>query len=230
MTNPIHPSLIQLATEIGGTVEGEELHYPTPPDAKVFISTEDGSEFFLASQVPLYAIKKGKPRRVRPGTKGEDIGWYYVTVSAEQLRTALDLALGLADSTEDELEFAYESILRDHCARNLDDIESGLKLYHQNGASGIEFPAGGRFIDILAIDSKGGFVVIEFKLSRGHERVIGQLLRYMGWIQQNLATSGQRVQGVIVARQITDDLRLAATTQKEIRLMEYDIRIKPKNA
>ncbi len=232
MKKPVHPSLTQLARQIGGTIEGEELHYPSP-DAKVFISTEDGSEFFLGSQIPLYAIKNNKPRRTRPGTKGEDVGWYYVTIPAEQLRTALDLALGLSDSAEDELEFAYESILRDHCARNLSklkEIEAGLNLYQQNGVTGIEFPAGGRFIDILAVDSTGGLVVFEFKLSRGHERVVGQLLRYMNWIQQHVAAPKQRVRGIIVARQITDDLRLATANQPAVRLMEYALHVTLKSA
>ncbi len=226
---PVHTSLTQLAHEIGGIIEGEELLYPSP-DTPVFISTEDGSKFFLASQIPLYTIKNGKPRRARLETKGEDAGWYYAAVPAEQLRKALDLALEQSDSIGDELEFAYESILRDHCARNLTKIEAGLKLYHKDGVTGVEFPAGGRFIDILAVDSIGRLVVFEFKLSRGHERVVGQLLRYMGWIQQHVAIPKQQVRGVIVARQITDDLRLAAASQPAVRLMEYALSVTLKDA
>jgi RecB family endonuclease NucS len=41
----------------------------------------------------------------------------------------------------------------------------------------LEFPAGDRYIDILAVDAQGSFVVIELKVSRGYDRVIGQLLR-----------------------------------------------------
>ena len=50
-------------------------------------------------------------------------------------------------------EFAYERDLRNYLAKNLSVLERGL-----------------RFIDILAIDAAGGFVVIELKVSRGYDR------------------------------------------------------------
>jgi len=40
----------------------------------------------------------------------------------------------------------------------------------------VEFPAGGRYLDILALDSKGAFVVIELKVSGGYDRTMGQQL------------------------------------------------------
>lgn len=49
-------------------------------------------------------------------------------------------------------EFAYESDLRDFLARNLSTIEPGLRLYEEEGITGVEFPVGGRFVDILAVD------------------------------------------------------------------------------
>ena len=71
-------------------------------------------------------------------------------------------------------EFAYESDLRDFLAKNLSIIEPDLRLYQDEGITGIEFPVGGRFIDILAVDVNGHFVVIELKVSRGYDRVIGK--------------------------------------------------------
>lgn len=120
-------------------------------------------------------------------------------------------------------EFAYESDLRDYLAKNLQIIESGLRLYEEEGITGIEFPVGGRFIDILAIDSNGDFVVIELKVSRGYDRVIGQILRYMAWIEQNQANIGQRVRGIIVARKISEDLMLACSLMSNIDLFEYEL-------
>ena len=215
----------RLAAEIGGEIKPDGELYYGPSDHQIFISSQDEGGFFLASQHPLYSIKNGKARRVRVGTKGDDAGWYYATVSAEQVRTALDLALGIADGKEHTVEFAYEHILRDYCAHHLSAVETDLSLYDKDNSSGIEFPAGGRFIDILAVDPSGGFVVFEFKLSRGHERVVGQLLRYMGWVRQHLATSGQQVRGIIIARHITEDLRLATAGQANIKLIEYKLSI-----
>ena len=124
--------------------------------------------------------------------------------------------------------FAYEKHLQDYLVRNLSSLEAGLQLYEDEGFTGVEYPVGGRFIDILCLDTNGSFVIIELKVSRGHDRVIGQILRYMGWIQKHLAEKKQ-VRGIIVASEITEDLRLAASQVPEIKLMEYEIsfRLKP---
>lgn len=121
-------------------------------------------------------------------------------------------------------EFAYESDLQKYLAKNLSIIKPGLTLYEPEGTSGIEFPAGdGRSIDILAIDSNGDFVVIELKVSRGYDRVIGQILRYMAWVRQNEATSNQKVYGIIIAREISNDLLLASSEVRDIQLFEYEL-------
>lgn len=119
-------------------------------------------------------------------------------------------------------EFAFERDLRNYLARNLSQIEPGLRIYEEEEISGIEFPVGGRFIDILAVDNRRNYVVIELKVSRGYDRAIGQLLRYMGWIDANLA-QGKKVRGVIVASNITNDLKLAASRIPDVKLVEYEI-------
>lgn len=122
-------------------------------------------------------------------------------------------------------EFAYESDLRDFLAKNLSVIEPGLQLYQDEGITGVEFPAGGRFIDILAVDAEKRLVVIELKVSRGYDRVVGQLLRYMAWIEKNHAEPGQEVRGVIAAREISEDLKLACSKVPGISLYEYELSV-----
>ncbi|AUD78185.1 DUF91 domain-containing protein [Kangiella profundi] len=135
------------------------------------------------------------------------------------------------DVTEEvSQEFAYEKDLQNYLSKNLHLIEQGLILYEEEDIKGIEFPAGGRFIDILAKDKNGNFVVIELKVSKGYDRVVGQLLRYMAWIKQNQAESGQLVRGVIVARNISGDLRLACTQVPDIQLYEYELSVSLKQA
>lgn len=119
-------------------------------------------------------------------------------------------------------EFAYERDLRNYLARNLNTIEPGLKLYEEEEITGIEFPVGNRYIDILAVGKDDEFVVVELKVSRGYDRAVGQILRYMAWIRENLAED-RNVRGVIVARQITDDLRLAVSMLPGVRLLEYEL-------
>ena len=121
-------------------------------------------------------------------------------------------------------EFAYEADLKNYLAKNLSVIETGLTLYEEEGITGIEFPVGGRRIDILALDSHNHYVVIELKVSRGYDRVIGQLMRYMAWIANNQAESGQKVRGIIIAREIGEDCRkLACTLMKDVKLFEYEL-------
>jgi hypothetical protein len=137
-----------------------------------------------------------------------------------------ETAESAADDDEEEVsEFAYESDLRDFLAKNLRLIEPGLELYNEEGVTGVEFPAGGRFIDILAVDAKKRLVVIELKVSRGCDRVVGQLLRYMGWIEQNLAEADTDVRGTIAAREISDDLKLACKKLRNVDLFEYELSV-----
>ena len=120
-------------------------------------------------------------------------------------------------------EFAYEADLKNYLAKNLAVIEAGLTLYEEEGINGIEFPAGGRFIDILAVDSNNDFVVIELKVSRAYDRVVAQLMRYMVWIANNQAETGQKVRGIIVAREISEDLLLASALVPNVLLFEYQL-------
>ena len=122
-------------------------------------------------------------------------------------------------------EFAYEKDLQNFLAKNLSLIEPGLSLYMEEEISGIEFPVGNRFIDILAIDKNNDYVVIELKVSRGYDRVVGQILRYMAWIRKNHAEDSQKVRGIIIAREISDDLLLACSETKNVELYEYNLSI-----
>jgi hypothetical protein len=129
-------------------------------------------------------------------------------------------------STAETSEFAYEHDLRDYLARNLHLVEQGLTLYKdEDGVTGVEYPAGGRFIDILAVDGQGDYVVIELKVSKGYDRVMGQLLRYLGWIEQHHAEPNKRVRGVIVAKQVSEDLRLACRRVEGVKLFEYTLSV-----
>ncbi len=133
------------------------------------------------------------------------------------------------ESDEEETEsqeFAYEKDLQNFLSKNLELIEPGLKLFEDDGINGIEFPAGGRKIDILALDENENYVVIELKVSRGYDRVVGQLLRYMGWIEQYQADEGQKVRGMIICKEITQDLVFACSRINDIELFEYDLSIK----
>lgn len=127
------------------------------------------------------------------------------------------------EGAEDPTEFAYEKHLQSFLAKNLSVIESGLRLYQKGAETGVEFPAGGRSIDILAVDTQNCLVVFELKVSKGYDRAVGQLLRYMGWIKKHLAEPEQAVRGIIVAREISEDLRYACAIVPAVALHEYQL-------
>ena len=123
----------------------------------------------------------------------------------------------------DEDRFAAESDLRDFLAKNLDRVEPGLRLFQHGEQTGVEFPVDGGRIDILAIDQEGSFVVFEFKLSRGRNRALGQLLYYMGWVDKNLGKGPCR--GIIVAKEVTDDLVIATQRAADVSLFRYHLSV-----
>ncbi len=126
---------------------------------------------------------------------------------------------------EEKNEFAYEKDLQNFLSRNLSLIETGLRLFEDDGITGVEYPVGGRYIDILALDRNNNYVVIELKVSRGYDRVVGQLLRYVAWVKKHQTDEGQSVRGIIIAREISEDLSLACEGLSNIELYEYQLSI-----
>ncbi len=130
------------------------------------------------------------------------------------------------DEPVESSQFGFEKDLQNFLVKNLHLIEPNLKLYESEGITGVEYPVGNRFVDILAIAESNELVVIELKVSKRYDRVVGQLLRYMAWIEKNLAEEDQKVRGVIIAKQISEDLKLASSKISDVKLMEYELSVK----
>ena len=118
-----------------------------------------------------------------------------------------------------DVQFPLEAHLRDFLARNLERIEPGLRLYASGTQTGVEFPVESGRIDLLAVDQAGRFLVIELKLSQGRTRTLGQLLYYMGWVDQHLGNGPCR--GLIIAGEITEELCLAVARVPGVQVAKY---------
>ena len=126
----------------------------------------------------------------------------------------------------EETSFALEEHLRDYLSNNLAAIETELELYKDvNGVEGIEYPIddSNRRIDILALGKDGVPVVIELKVSRGYEKVIGQCLYYRNRVKQ--LCDSRRVRIVIIARDITAQLKAATEDIPDVELYEYKLSV-----
>ncbi len=80
---------------------------------------------------------------------------------------------------------------------------------------------------ILIYDSLActGKRVFELKLSRGADKAMGQILRYIGWLKQNFAED-KGVKGVIVAKNVDEKLKYAASIIPDLSLFEYELNFK----
>jgi endonuclease len=208
----LKPGSIRAHLVQASTNDRSRLHHPATND------TDD----------LLFKVDSGQFRLYEPG---KDPAPIHEMVQGDVVRQEEEAAAAGGEDDGDEpvpgsSEFLLEKDLQRYLAENLECIESGLKLYEDDDLRGIEFEAGGgRRIDILALDKSGAFVVLELKVSRGYDRVVGQLLRYMNWVRKELAESGQRVRGVIVCRTMSEDLRLACASIKDVELCEYKLSV-----
>lgn len=132
---------------------------------------------------------------------------------------------GTDEPAESENSFAAEAHLRDFLAKNLQVIEEGLELYVDDGGTvGKEYRTVIGIMDILAVDKKGGLLIVELKVERGPDAVCGQIMRYVGWVKRHLA-NGKPVRGLIVAQHISDRIRYALADVPDVSAFEYGLNI-----
>lgn len=131
------------------------------------------------------------------------------------------------ESVEDPTVFALEKHLEDFLVQNWQYTELGKRydIYEEDGELiGQQYQSDTGPIDILAISKdKGEILVIELKKGRASDVVVGQIQRYMGYVQDELAEKNQKVRGTIIA--FEDDLKLqrALSVTQNIDLYTYKI-------
>lgn len=126
----------------------------------------------------------------------------------------------------EQTAFHLEAQLRDFIADNLGAIDFGgpqLRLYADENGQGIEYRTAAGSIDILATDAAGALYVFELKRAKSPDQAIGQLARYMGALRHKFGND-RIINGVIVAREITQNLRYAIAAVPNVRLFEYEVR------
>jgi len=126
-------------------------------------------------------------------------------------------------SEEDALEvtLSLERDLQEYLCRDLTQLESGLRLFKEEGLIGREVSTEAGKIDILAKDSNNNLVVIELKASQASYGVLGQILSYIASIKKEL--KGENVRGIIIAEDFDKKLTLAVTEVSNVSLVKYKV-------
>lgn len=77
--------------------------------------------------------------------------------------------------------------------------------------------------DLICRDKSGNYVVLELKANRSSDVVVGQILRYMGYVRENWAVKeGKEVNGIILTPSFDEQLRLAAA-EADIKVLRFRI-------
>jgi restriction system protein len=138
--------------------------------------------------------------------------------------------IGVNDPVEDPYAFALEQHLEDFLVQNWAHTEFGREytIYESDGEQvGQQYPTDTGPLDILAISKdKKTLLVIELKKGRASDVVVGQILRYMGYVQEELAEKGQRVRGVIIALEDDQRIRRALAVSPSIEFYRYQVSFK----
>ena len=133
----------------------------------------------------------------------------------------------IEDDIEDPSVFALEEHLQSFLIRNWDNTLLGknYKIFEEEGQSiGVEYQTDNGYIDILAISNdKKVLLVIELKRGRASDRVVGQILNYMGYISSEVAESDQTVRGCIIALEDDQRIRNALRIVDNIEFYKYEI-------
>jgi len=131
---------------------------------------------------------------------------------------------------EDASTFALEKHLEDFLVANWGSTSLGKThvIFEVDGEKvGQQYPTDTGPVDILAVSKDGKeLLVVELKRGRASDSVVGQIQRYMGYVQDVLAEPGQRVKGVIIA--LDDDIRIkrALSVAPNIDFYRYQVSFK----
>ena len=118
-----------------------------------------------------------------------------------------------------------EKQLEDFIIENWDQSEFGKKynLIEEDGVlKSQQYPTDIGKIDILAMDKVSeDYVVIELKRNQTSDDTVGQIARYMGWVEEHLKC--ENVKGIIVCGKYDQKLDYARKRVKNVEVFLYQV-------
>lgn len=187
------------------TMHGKRFRLLTEDERRAFLSDpRDDLEFVSYAQLVEWLADPARGLEIQVAETGEE---EEEALAAEVSGAAL-----------------LEIHLQDYIFRHWKTVFPDLELFQ--GSEGREYrtqdPSVG-IIDFLCTDKRGDYVVIETKRAVPDRQAVGQVLGYAGWVKQKLCKQGQGVRAILVANDITDQLRLAAAAVPNLDLYLYEI-------
>ena len=190
----------------------------------------DGKVLFSTKYIEINQILLALAGELKADLWTLDTLWWAVLLEEDETLGEIDI--------EDELAieavgikphlFGLERYLQEFLRDNWESIPEfqNWKLYEQDGdIVGVEFNTNevGR-IDLLAHHrTEPQWLVIELKRHQSSDQTIGQVLRYMGWVDKNLKSDGEKVEGLIISREIDVNIQYALKQTHGVNIMLYDV-------
>lgn len=147
----------------------------------------------------------------------------------ERLLTGHVVIVPPSDESEGS-SFAMEKHLEDFLVANWSQTELGQEfdIYAEDGELvGQQYQTDTGPLDILAVSrDRKTLLVVELKRGRASDAVVGQILRYMGYVQEMIATSEQTVRGAIIALEDDARIRRALLMTPSIAFYRYQVSFK----
>lgn len=144
--------------------------------------------------------------------------------------TTPPILIATDETVEDPSAFAMEKHLEDFLVQNWSQTELGrdYDIYQEDGERvGQQYATDTGPLDILAVSKdKSALLVVELKKGRASDVVVGQVLRYMGYVKEELAEEGQRVKGVIIALEDDQRIRRALSVVPDVTFYRYQVSFK----
>ena len=144
-------------------------------------------------------------------------------------KNCLDIEIKDEKSSMSSGLFYMEQQLEDFIIENWDELEFGQKynlIYDEEGTlKSQQYLTDIGRIDILAKDKiTNTYVVIELKRNQTSDDTVGQITRYMGWVESKL--DDENVKGIIVAGKYDEKLYYAQKRLKDIEVFLYEVNFK----
>lgn len=209
-----------------------------------FIRDDWGTKYIKVMEVIGYI------RNLKPELSFLEVDHFLHIVSAEEagieavkaLIEGKEISFGVSETMSqisgerEQMEFVMEKYLEEFIESNFNKIDFGVKLelYQDEENSGRQYSTPIGNIDLLAVDrKKKEFVVIELKKGRSSDYVVGQVLRYMGWIKEKLALGDYAkysVRGIIISKEKDDKLEYSLKMIEKVSIFLYTVSFNLKKA